>query len=104
MSNEEFHIEDEIEESSTSNSKRVKTYVAWEFFEKFGDDKGLPKAKYKNCAKVYKARDGGGSSNMRHHVNKCASEGEVSSYPPLDQEKFWEKISEYLETLLSLMS
>ncbi|KAJ1386271.1 hypothetical protein SESBI_40924, partial [Sesbania bispinosa] len=61
---------------------------------KLVDDKGLPKAKYENCGKVYMARDSGGTSNMICHVIKCASEGEVSSYPPLDQEKFRENISE----------
>ncbi|KAJ1391606.1 putative zinc finger BED domain-containing protein RICESLEEPER [Sesbania bispinosa] len=43
MSNEEFHIEDEIEESSAPNSKRVKTSMAWDFLEKFVDDKRHPK-------------------------------------------------------------
>ncbi|KAI5431367.1 hypothetical protein KIW84_035517 [Lathyrus oleraceus] len=53
-----IQIEDEVDESPVPSSKRTKTSMAWEFFEKFFDDKGLPKAKCKNCDKIYMARDG----------------------------------------------
>jgi hypothetical protein len=41
-------------------------------------------------------KDGGGTSNMRRHVNKCAGECEVARYPPLDQEKYRENIYEVI--------
>ncbi|CAL5192257.1 unnamed protein product [Lathyrus oleraceus] len=91
-----IQIEDEVDESSVPSSKRTKTSMAWEFFEKFFDDKALPKAKCKNCDKIYMARDGGGTSNLIKHSLKCVGRGNGSSYPPLDQEKYREKISEEL--------
>lgn len=91
-----IQIEDEVDESSVPSSKRTKTSIAWEFFEKFFDDKGLPKAKCKNCDKIYMARDGGGTSNLIKHSLKCVGRGNGSSYPPLDQEKYREKISEVI--------
>ncbi|KAI5446622.1 hypothetical protein KIW84_014457, partial [Lathyrus oleraceus] len=91
-----IQIEDEVDESSVPSSKRTKTSMAWEFFEKFFDDKGLPKAKCKNYDKIYMARDGGGTSNLIKHSLRCVGRGNGSSYPPLDQEKYREKISEVI--------
>lgn len=91
-----IQIEDEVDESSVPSSKRTKTSLAWEFFEKFFDDKGLPKEKCKNCDKIYMARDGGGTSNLIKHSLKCVGRGNGSSYPPLDQEKYREKIYEVI--------
>ncbi|XP_050919405.1 zinc finger BED domain-containing protein DAYSLEEPER [Lathyrus oleraceus] len=91
-----IQTEDEVNESSVPSSKRTKTSMAWECFEKFFDDKGLPKAKCKNCDKIYVARDGGGTLNLIKHSLKYDGRGNGSSYPPLDQEKYREKISEVI--------
>ncbi|CAI8612348.1 unnamed protein product [Vicia faba] len=42
------------------------------------------------------ARDGGGTSNLINHMVKCVGRGNGSSYPPLDQEKYREKISKVI--------
>lgn len=78
---------EEVDESSILSSKRAKTSSAWEYFEKFVDNKGLPKAKCKKCDKTYMARDGGGTSNLIKHAVKCARRGNVSSY------RYWIKKS-----------
>jgi hypothetical protein len=73
--------ENEFDENSVSSSKRTKTSLAWDYFERFVDDKELPKAKCINCGKVYMARKDGGTSNIKNHALKCNEEGgDVSSY------------------------
>jgi uncharacterized OB-fold protein len=73
--------ENEFDENSVSSSKRTKTSLAWDYFERFVDVKELPKAKCINCGKVYMARKDGGTSNMKNHALKCSEEGgDVSSY------------------------
>ncbi|WJX17013.1 phosphodiesterase I [Trifolium repens] len=89
--------ENEFDENSVSSSKRTKTSLAWDYFERFVDEKGLPKAKCINCGKVYMAKKDGGTSNMKNHALKCSEGGEdVSSYPPLDQERYREMIAQAL--------
>ncbi|XP_058750882.1 zinc finger BED domain-containing protein DAYSLEEPER-like [Vicia villosa] len=90
-----IQIEDSVD-SSVPSSKRAKTSTAWECFEKFVDDEGLPKAKCKNCNKIYMARDGGGTSNLKKHAAICVGRGNGSSYPPLNQEMHRERISEVI--------
>src|SRR4051812_35575424 len=90
-----IQIEDSVD-SSVPSSKRAKTSTAWECFEKFVDDEGLPKAKCKNCNKIYMARDGGGTSNLKKHAAICVGRGNGSSYPPLNQEMYREIISEVI--------
>ncbi|CAI8589807.1 unnamed protein product [Vicia faba] len=90
-----IQIEEEVDENLVPSSKRIKTSTTLEFSEKFVDDKGLPKAKCKNCNKTYMARDGGGTSNFIKHAVKCVGRGN-GSYPPLDQEKYREKISKVI--------
>jgi hypothetical protein len=41
--------ENEFDENSVSSSKRTKTSLAWDYFERFDNEKGLPKAKCINC-------------------------------------------------------
>jgi hypothetical protein len=68
-------FEVEVGENSCSSSKRTKTSLACDYFDKFVDAKGLPKIKCKNYDKVYIARDDGGSLNMKRDVKKCVERG-----------------------------
>jgi uncharacterized OB-fold protein len=62
--------ENEFDENSVSSSKRTKTSLAWDYFERFDNEKGLPKAKCINCGKVYMARKNCGTSNMKNQALK----------------------------------
>jgi hypothetical protein len=48
--------DNEFDENSVLSSKRTKTSLAWDCFERFVDEKGLPCI---NCGKVYMARKDG---------------------------------------------
>jgi hypothetical protein len=88
-------VSDEVE-SSVPSSKKPKTSVVWEFFEKYLDENGQPRARCLNCATTYAAKNTSGTSNLKSHLLKCVEGGDVSSYPPLDQEKYREKIAQVI--------
>lgn len=77
-------------------SKRIKTSIAWDYFERFVNGEGIPKVKCKKCGKEYVARNDSGTSNMKKHAKKCDVDGRISSYPLLDQEKYMDKVVELI--------
>jgi len=95
MSNVE-DVPDEDEESVIPSTKRTRRSLAWDYFEKYFDERRLPRARCLKCGTSYVAKEDSRTKNMLKHMLKCVEGMDISSYLPLNQEKYREKIAQVI--------
>jgi len=89
-------VPDEDEESVIPSTKRTRRSLAWDYFEKYFDERGLPRARCLKCGTSYVAKEDSGTKNLLKHMLKCVEGMDITSYPPLNQEKYREKIAQVI--------
>lgn len=89
-------VPDDVEENVIPSTKRTRRSIVWDYFEKYFDAKGLPRARCLKCGTSYVAKGDSGTKNLLRHMLKCVEGMDISSYPPLDQEKYREKIAQVI--------
>jgi hypothetical protein len=71
-------VPDEDEESVIPSTKRTRRSLAWNYFEKYFDERGPPRARCLKCGTSYVAKeDSGTKKSVEAYVEMCRRNGHI---------------------------